>query len=77
MPTFSTVIMNQTDIERRLKGADFVAGSSPRWVFVGKVRNVEDTSLNTTVTILFVNTSKELAIGLGREFPQRTLTQNV
>ncbi len=77
VPLLSTVMLNQTDIERRLRGVDFVAGSAPRWVFIGKVRNVDDPTLNTSVAMLFLNSSKELSLGLGREFPQRALKDNV
>lgn len=70
-------MLNYTEIDRKLSNVDFVVGSSPRWYFMGKVRNEENPRLNTSVTIIFLNSSKELQIGLGRDFPQRALKNNV
>ena len=69
-------MINHTEIEQRLKDVDFIEGSSPRWIFVGKIRRVDNPEENTTVTLLFANTSKEVNIGLGREFTKRVIKGN-
>jgi len=75
---FSVSMLNHTEIEEKLKQneADFVQGTAPRWIFVGRARNLADPLQNTSLAILFANTSKELEIGLGRDFPQRALQKN-
>ena len=73
----SVSMLNNSEIQEKLKNVDFIKGASPRWIFLGKVRNPQNTKINTSVTVLFLNTSQELAIGLGRDFPQRALKKNV
>ncbi len=70
-------MLNHTDIDERLRNVSFIKGSSPRWLFIGKVRNLKNLRSNTTVSVLFINCSRELKMGLGRDFPQRSLTKNV
>lgn len=76
-PDVSFTMLNHTHIEEKLRNVSFIEGATPRWYFMGKLRNPNNNLLNTSVTILILNTSKELEIGLGREYPQRQLRGNV
>lgn len=69
-------MLNHTEIEEKLKSVSFVDGASPRWIFPGNVKKIGATSENSTISLLFANTTKELNMGLGREFPKRKLRGN-
>lgn len=51
--------INYTEATSLLSGVDTVEGSSPRWVGIGKLLNEENARLNSTVTILAIDSVKE------------------
>ncbi len=77
MATWALSLLNHTEIAEKLRNVSFIRGAAPRWLFLGKVRNPQNLIANTSVSILVVNSSQELGVGLGRDFPQRILTKNV
>lgn len=73
---FSLAFLNHTEIEEKLEKAPFIAGASPRWVLLGRVQSAGSGEENTSVKIVVANTSREIKIGLGRNFPKRALKDN-
>jgi len=69
-------MLNHTEIEEKLKNVTFIDGATPRWIFEGMARKLDNPKENATLTLIFVNTTKEINMGLGREFPKRKLKDN-
>lgn len=53
--------------------ANSVVGASPRWTFLGKIINPDDSTLNTTVIVLVIDSDQEAEIGIGRDWDKRPL----
>ena len=69
----SFTLLNSTMIEERLKDNELVAGAAPRWLALGKLANRDNPLRNTSCVIVVIDSAKEEAMGLGREWNLRPL----
>lgn len=60
------VLLNFTEIERRLVGVDTLTGISPRWLTLSRITRPDNSSINSTAIALVIDFVREAQIGLGR-----------
>lgn len=51
--------INQTEVDMRLASVPDVVGASPRWTLLGSVSKLNDASVNTSVIVLVINSTRE------------------
>lgn len=74
--TFPSVFLNETWISETLAPHSQIRGTAPRWTLLGRVFNRDDSSLNTSLIVLVIDTDREREIGLGRDWKYRALGED-
>lgn len=60
------ILLNFTEIQRRLVGVDKLTGIAPRWLTLSRITRPDNSSINSTAIALVIDFARESQIGLGR-----------